>query len=149
MRRLIIAVLVMSGFVSLAHADSGLVQVESPYAVEKTMDRLEIAVKEKGMTIFARINHAEGAKKIGQKLRPTELLIFGNPKVGSKLMNCGQTAAIDLPQKMLAWQDQSGQVWLAYNDPDYLQARHGMGECGDVIGKIRKVLKAFSSKATE
>jgi uncharacterized protein (DUF302 family) len=100
------------------------------------------------MTVFMRINHAEGAQKVGKKLRPTELIIFGNPKVGAPLMQCGQSVAIDLPQKALIWQDEAGQVWLSYNDPKYLASRHGIKECGEVIKKIEKALGNFARMAT-
>ena len=90
--------------------ESGLISVKSSHDVKNTADRLENILKEKGMNVFGRINHAEGARKVGQELRPTELVIFGNPKVGTPLMQCGQTAAIDLPQKALIWQDEKGQA---------------------------------------
>ncbi len=111
------------------------------------MDRLEKTLLEKGMTVFIRINHAEGAKKVGKKLRPTELLIFGNPKVGTPLMQCSQSVAIDLPQKALIWEDESGQVWLSYNDPKYLVNRHSIKECDEIIKKIEKALENFARTA--
>ncbi len=147
MKRLVLALGVVLVSISIVHADSGLVSIKSSHSVGKTLDRLTSLLKEKGMTIFARIDHSEGAKKVGQELRPTELLIFGNPKIGSQLMRCGQTAAIDLPQKMVAWEDESGGVWLSYNDPEYVKARHGIHECGDVSDKIKKALGNFSQKA--
>jgi uncharacterized protein (DUF302 family) len=98
--------------------------------------------------VFIRINHAEGAQKVGKKLRPTELIIFGNPKVGTPLMQCGQSAGIDLPQKALIWQDEAGQVWLSYNDPKYLASRHSIKECGEIIKKIEKALGNFARMAT-
>jgi len=91
MRQIFLILLSIILTMSLAYADNGLVNVKSPYAVKKTTDRLETALKEKGMTIFARINHSEGAKKVGIDLPATELIIFGNPKVGSPLMNCNRT----------------------------------------------------------
>ncbi|MBL0714495.1 MAG: DUF302 domain-containing protein, partial [Desulfosarcina sp.] len=107
-----------------AYADSGLVNVQSTHTVAQTADRLETLLKEKGLRIFIRINHAAGAQKAGITLRPTELLIFGSPKVGAPLMARQQSIGIDLPQKMLIWEDAAGQVWLTYNNPDYLAARH-------------------------
>ena len=92
-------------------AEPGLNNLKSPHDVKNTADRLEAVLKEKGMTVFLRINHSKGARKVGEKLRPTELVIFGNPKVGTPLMQCSQTVAIDLPQKALIWQDEGGQVW--------------------------------------
>ena len=100
------------------------------------------------MTIFVRINHSEGAKKVGIDLPATELIIFGNPKVGSPLMNCNRTVGIDLPQKALIWKDENGQVWLSYNAPQYLAKRHDLKECMEVIKKVEKALSNFSKAAT-
>ncbi|MCP3896358.1 MAG: DUF302 domain-containing protein [Moraxella sp.] len=132
----------------MAIADNGLVSIKSSHDVRVTADRLEKTLKMKGMTVFARINHAEGAQKVGKKLRPTELIIFGNPKVGTPLMQCGQGVAIDLPQKALIWQDEAGQVWLSYNDPKYLAHRHSIKECDEIIKKIEKALGNFARMAT-
>jgi len=148
MRQIFLILLSIILTMSLAYADNGLVNVKSPYAVKKTTDRLETALKEKGMTIFARINHSEGAKKVGIDLPATELIIFGNPKVGSPLMNCNRTVGIDLPQKALIWKDENGQVWLSYNAPQYLAKRHDLKECMEVIKKVEKALSNFSKAAT-
>lgn len=99
------------------------------------------------MTVFERINHSKGAKSAGLELRPTEVVIFGNPKVGTPLMLCSQSVAIDLPQKMLIWQDQAGDVWLAYNDPGYLAKRHNIEGCDEVLGKISTALGNFAAAA--
>jgi uncharacterized protein (DUF302 family) len=135
-------------FASVTYADNGMINIKSSHDVKTTVDRLENILREKGMTVFIRINHAEGAQKVGKRLRPTELIIFGNPKVGTPLMQCGQSVAIDLPQKALIWQDESGQVWLSYNDPKYLASRHSIKECGEVIKKIEKALGNFARMAT-
>ena len=132
---------------SSAYAGDGIVSMKSPHDVKSTADRLEDILKQKGMTVFIRINHAEGAQKVGQELRPTEVIIFGNPKVGTPLMQCSQTAAIDLPQKALIWEDAKGQVWLSYNDPDYLVNRHGIRGCSEVIKKIQSALSNFAAAA--
>lgn len=124
----------------------GLIAVKSPHQVGDTLDRLEMLVTEKGMTVFARIDHAAGAAKAAMALRPTQLLIFGNPKGGTPFMVCAQTVAIDLPLKMLAWQDESGQVWLAYNDPVFLAERHGVRDC-PVVHKIARALAGFAALA--
>ena len=129
-------------------AEPGLINVKSSHDVKNTADRLENILKEKGMNVFLRINHTEGARKVGQELRPTELLIFGNPKVGTPLMQCSQTTAIDLPQKALVWQDESGQIWLTYNDPQYLATRHGIDGCKAVLDKVQNALKNFAKTAT-
>lgn len=127
-------------------AADGLVALKSPHAAKATMDRLETALKEKGLTIFARIDHAAGAAKIGKQLRATELLIFGNPQGGTPFMECSQTVGIDLPLKALVWQDESGQVWLGYNDPAYLATRHGVAQCPATAG-LKKALAGFAQQA--
>jgi uncharacterized protein (DUF302 family) len=104
----------------------GLTTVPSAHGVKDTIDRLESDVKSKGMTIFARVDHAAGAKAAGLALRPTELLMFGNAKGGTPLMQANQTIGIDLPLKALAWEDADGKVWLSYNEPAWLAARHAL-----------------------
>lgn len=148
MRQLLLTLISLFFSVSLASADNGLMSIKSSHDVKRTADRLENTLKEKGMTVFMRINHAEGAQKVGKKLRPTELVVFGNPKVGTPLMQCSQSVAIDLPQKALIWEDEAGQVWLSYNDPKYLANRHDMARCVDVIKKIEKALSNFAHAAT-
>jgi|TARA_B100000315_G_scaffold28113_1_gene23940 uncharacterized protein (DUF302 family) len=149
MRNLVLAVVILILFVLPVYADdNGLISLKSSYDVKTTIDRLESVLKEKGMTIFKRVNHTKGAKNVGLKLRPTELLIFGNPKVGTPLMQCEQSAAIDLPQKALAWEDGKGQVWLSYNNPDYIAERHNISGCEKVINKIKNALSKFTKKAT-
>ena len=130
-------------------ASNGLIISSSHYSVTETINRLETALKEKGMTIFIRIDHAAGAEKVDLKLRPTQLLIFGNPKVGTPLMLCEQTAAIDLPQKALAYEDENGQVWLADNDPTYMAKRHNIDGCEPAIQKVSNALANFTKAATE
>lgn len=129
-------------------ADQGLLSVKSPYAVDETLSRFERAVRDKGMTVFARIDHAAGAAGVGQELRPTQLLIFGNPQAGTPLMQSSQTAGIDLPMKALAWADADGQVWLSYNDPGYLAQRHDIGDRDALVEKMRQVLAELSAAAT-
>lgn len=138
--------LVFSATISLA-AD-GLTSIKSRYSAKETMDRVEEVVKSRGLNVFARIDHAAGASKIGKSLRPTELLIFGNPQGGTPLMECAQTLGIDLPLKALVWQDLDNQVWLSYNDPEYLAKRHGVGDC-KIVGNLRKALASISGAATE
>ena len=149
MRNIISSLIFILVFAPLASADPGLINVKSSHDVKNTANRLETVLNEKGMTIFLRVDHAEGARKAGKKLRPTELVIFGNPKVGAPLMQCGQTVAIDLPQKALIWQDESGQVWLTYNDPQYLATRHGIDACKAVLDQVQNALKNFAQTATQ
>lgn len=148
-RILIVLALFCSLCVPAVYAGEGLVNVKSSHTVKETADRLESLLREKGMTLFARIDHAEGAKKVGEQLRPTEVVIFGNPKVGTPFMRCGQSVAIDLPQKALIWEDKSGRVWFTYNDPRYLATRHKITGCEEVIQKISKALDVFASGATK
>jgi len=149
MRRLILGIISVFLFSSFAvAADNGLVSIESSHNVKETADRLQNILQKKGMTLFDRIDHAAGAEKVGKKLRPTELVIFGNPKVGTPLMQCGQTMAIDLPQKALIWEDETGQVWFSYNEPGYLAKRHNTQGCLKVIKKVQNVLTNFASAAT-
>lgn len=132
---------------TLSLAADGLITVKSPHTVKDTVDRFEAAAKGKGLNIFLRVDHAAGAQKVGKVLRPTELLVFGNPQGGTPLMECAQSAGIDLPLKALAWQDASGQVWLAYNDPQFLVDRHGGRDCGPVAQNLRKTLEVLAQEA--
>jgi len=106
----------------------GLVTIQCRFGVTETIDRLAEAVKRAGLLVFARIDHAAGAREVGASLRPTELLIFGHAKGGTPLMQDRQLAGIDLPIKALAWEDEQGKVWLSYNDAQWLAERHGLGE---------------------
>jgi uncharacterized protein (DUF302 family) len=105
--------------------DNGIINVLSRYSVPDTLARLQGVLKEKGMMVFALVDHSGEAAKAGLEMRPTQLLIFGSPKGGTPLMVAAPSLAIDLPLKALAWQDEKGQVWLSYNSPEYLQQRHG------------------------
>lgn len=129
-----------------AWAADGLVAVKSPLSAKATMDRYEAIAKERGLVIFARIDHAAGAEKIGKTLRPTEVLIFGNPQGGTPFMECAQSVGIDLPLKVLVWQDGAGQVWLGYNDPVYLAKRHEAAQCSAVEG-LGKALSGLAQAA--
>lgn len=131
-----------------AFAADGLVTVPSAHAPKVTLDRLEAVLKEKGLTIFLRVDHAAGAAKIGKTLRPTELLVFGNPQGGTPFMECAQSVGIDLPLKALAWQDAAGKNFLGYNDPRFLAARHGVATC-PVAENLRKALESFAAAATK
>ena len=131
-----------------ALAAESLISVESHYSVKKTADRFENILANKGLTIFARINHSENASNVNLDLTPTEVVIFGNPKVGTPLMQCSKTVAIDLPQKALFWEDNKGQVWLSYNNPEALKERHGIKGCDQLVTKISHVLGRLSEAAT-
>jgi uncharacterized protein (DUF302 family) len=148
MYRLVSVIIILLSITSIAYGEAGLSTIKSPHSVMETMDRLESSVQEKGMQVFVRIDHAKGAQQTGQELRPTELLIFGNPKAGTPLMQCQQQVAIDLPQKILVWEDTDGQVWLTYNDPGYLARRHSISGCDEVLEKISQALNNLAKNAT-
>jgi uncharacterized protein (DUF302 family) len=132
-----------------AMAAQGLTTIQSSHTPQETMNRLEAAVKAKGMTVFARIDHAAGAAAVGLPLRPTEVLIFGNAKAGTPLMQSVQTIGIDLPLKALVWQDASGRTWLSWNDPAWLAKRHEPGgEIATVVGNMTAALDAVTKAAT-
>jgi len=122
-----------------AMAADGLITIRSSLGPKETMSRLEAEVRAKGMTVFARVDHAAGAAEVGLPLRPTEVLIFGNPKGGTPLMQAAQTVGIDLPLKILVWQDVSGTTWVSYNDPAWLAQRHGLG------AEVEPTVKALSA----
>ena len=148
MHRLTFVLVMLLFSASQATADTGFINVKSNHSVKETADRLETVLKQKGMTVFTRINHAAGAKRVGKILRPTELIIFGNPKVGAPLMQCSQTVGLDLPQKALIWEDEAGLVWFSYNDPVYLDKRHGLAKCSQVLKKVENALRNFAIAAT-
>ncbi len=133
-----------------AMAADGLTTIPSSFGPKETMDRLETEIKAKGMTVFARINHAAGAAEVGLPLRPTELLIFGGAKAGTPLMQANQTIGIDLPLKALVFEDAAGKVWLSYNDPRWLAQRHGLGAAVDpTVDAVAAALNAVTTKATK
>ena len=132
----------------MAVAAEGLITIQSHYGPKETMQRLEAAVKAKGFTVFAHIDHSAQAAQVSLNLLPTDLLIFGNPKGGTPLMQRNQTIGIDLPLKALVWQDEKGTTWLSYNDPEWLVQRHG-GALGteDTVRAISDTLKALAASA--
>jgi uncharacterized protein (DUF302 family) len=107
-------------------AGDGIISKESKFSVSETLDRVDALLRSKGIKIFVRVDHSGEAEKAGLKMPPTQLLIFGNPKVGTPVMLAAPTAAIDLPLKALAWRDGDGKVWLSYNDPEYLKKRYSL-----------------------
>lgn len=120
----------------------GLITIPSVYTAKETMDRVQAEVKSRGMSVFARVDHAAGAQQAGLALRPTELLVFGAAKGGTPLMQQAQTAGIDLPLKMLGWEDAGHRVWLSYNDPAWIASRHGIGDAA------RPVVEALTTLLT-
>lgn len=127
----------------------GLIICLSSHGPDETMDRLVAAVTERGMAILARIDQAGAAAKVGIELRPTEVMLFGNPKAGTPLMQAAQTIGIDLPLRALVWQDADGKTWLAYNDPKWLAERHGISAGMErTLGAMADVLAAIAKAAT-
>ena len=130
-------------------AADGLITLPSNYGPKETMDRLEAEIRARGTVVFARVDHAAGAAQVGLSLRPTEVLIFGNAKAGTPLMQAEQTIGIDLPLKALVWQDANGKVWLSYNAPSGLAQRHGLpAGTKAMIDTMADGLRGLASKAT-
>ncbi len=150
LRWLIASLLLLNSvhFQVLAEDSDGVIRIKSMHNVAATADKLGVTLVAKGMTIFKRISHSDGAANAGLDLRSTELVIFGNPVVGTPLMQCAQLAGLDLPQKALVYEDEAGMVWFAYNDPKYIAQRHDITGCDEVVDKISKALNDFAQAAT-
>ena len=133
-----------------ARADNaGIVVVPSNHSVSKTADKLASVLTSKGITVFARVDHAAGAQKVGKSLRPTQLIIFGNPKLGTPLMESNQKIGLDLPLKALVYQAADSKTYISYNDPSYLAKRHGIGDRDKVFAKMTGALKNFTAAAAK
>ncbi len=130
-------------------SEDDVIKKKSNQDVATTVDRLQEIVTEKGITVMARVDHAKNAETAGMELRPTQLLIFGNPKLGTRLMQANQQIGLDLPMKVLVWEDADGQVWIAYVDPEELAERHGIPEDHEVVQKLKKALDAFTGAAAK
>lgn len=126
----------------------GLTSIRSSFGPKKTMDRLQAEIRAQGMTVFARIDHAAGAAEVGLTLQPTELIIFGNARGGTPLMQSAQTVGIDLPLKALVWEDAGGQTWLSYNEPSWIAQRHNIADAEPVVSKMAAGLSAISKPVT-
>jgi uncharacterized protein (DUF302 family) len=131
-------------FIIQKHA--GIVDRPSSHSVDETVERLKKILEAKGITLFALVDHSGGAEKVGMKMRPTKLLIFGNPKGGTPLMLAAPSIALDLPLKILVWEDNDGKVWVSYNSPQYLKERHGVPQ--DLLPNI-SVVETLAAKAGE
>ena len=125
----------------------GLVTLQSNHSVKDTADKLVSIIESKGMKVFARVDHQKNAQGIDLTLRPTQVIMFGNPTAGTPLMNCEQSVAIDLPQKILISEDADKKVWLSYNHPEYLKTRHNIKGCDTEIANIAKALNSVSKAA--
>lgn len=129
------------------NAKKGLVTMQSNHSVQDTADKLVEIIEAKGMKVFAQVDHQKNASAANLSLRPTQVIMFGNPRAGTPLMNCEQTVAIDLPQKILISEDPQQKVWLSYNDPSYLKERHNIEGCDTNISNISKVLSTIGQEA--
>jgi uncharacterized protein (DUF302 family) len=125
----------------------GLTTVPSRFGPKETMDRLATEIQAREMKVFARIDHAAGAAEVGLTLRPTELIIFGNARGGTPFMQSVQTVGIDLPLKVLVWEDAAGKTWLSYNEPSWIARRHGLRNAEQVVSKMGAALSAIARKA--
>src|ERR1700675_4190121 len=125
----------------------GLTTIASNFGPKETMDRLEAEIRARGMTVFARIDHAGGAALVGLKLASTELIIFGNARGGTPLMQSAQTVGIDLPLKALVWEDTAGKTWISYNEPSWIAQRHTVANAESVVSKMAAALSAMSKAA--
>jgi uncharacterized protein (DUF302 family) len=147
--RITVVLVLLASLVPAANAAGGGITVtRSAHDVNETINRLEAALRAKGITIFARIDHAANAKRVDISLRPEQLLIFGNPKLGSPLMQSNAMVGLDLPLKALAWEDADGKVWLAYTDPKTIAARYRIEDRSALIDKMTGALKNFAATAT-
>jgi len=149
MRKSWIPVLLVMAAVNAFAGGNGLITKPSRHSVPETMDRLVAVLQSKGMTVFDRIDHAAAAQKAGLSMRPSQVLIFGNPKGGTPLMVAAPTAAIDLPLKALAWEDADGKVWLSYNAMAWIKERHAIRGEDEAIAGMEKALDALTGKALE
>jgi len=150
-KSLLLVILFLSLFStqSLSFAEpTGLISKQSNFNVTQTIDKLEAILIKKGITVITRWSHSDRANAVGINLRPTELILFGNPKLGSHMFTSQQTAGIDLPLKALAWEDEKGKVWLSYNDPAYITQRHGINDRQKIAVKMTDALNKFTNIAT-
>ena len=145
--RLVIATLVLLLTAASAHAQA-LVVRESRFSVKETLDRLAAELEKRGMKVSARIDHAAGAKTVGMDMPPTEVVMFGNPRLGTPLMLSAASIAIDLPMRMAAWQDKAGKVWIGYTAPDMLKQRHGIADRDEQFQAMAGALDGLAKAAS-
>lgn len=147
-RSLLLAVVLMLTAQPSWAQDNGLITKRSSFGVGETLDRLEALFADRGIGVAARVDHAAAAEQVGLELAPTQVLIFGNPNLGTPLMQSNRTIGIDLPLKVLAWEDESGEVWIAYNDPDFLANRHAIADREEGFAQMGKALDGLTTAAT-
>ena len=145
--RLLVALLSLSLMIMPALSDDGMIVRPSKYSVKETVDRLILALKERGIVPAARVDHAAGAKSAGMELRPTELLLFGNPKLGTPLIIANQRIGIDLPMRVLVWEDPQKAVWIGYVEPETLKKRYEIGGQDGGFNAMKSALEGFAAAA--
>lgn len=143
----VVLLLLLCGLGTVARAED-IVRKPSDFGVGETLDRLEAIVKEKGFTVFVRVDHAKGAESVGKSLPASQVLIFGNPRVGTELMSANAAAGLDLPIRVAAWEDAEGAVWVAYNAPTWVARRHEITERDDVVARMTGALQKLTDAAT-
>lgn len=143
----LLAIVVLSSLLSTSAVGEPLVALESKFAVKETIDRLAATLESRGVSVIARVDHAAGAKAAGMDLPPTEVLIFGNPKLGTPLMQSDPQIGVDLPMKVLSWQDKAGKVWIGYVAPSTLKTRFGIADRDDVFQSMTKALQGLTKTA--
>lgn len=146
MKKSLLAVALLILTLPGANAADGLDVVESRHDMATTIERLHGVLEDAGMNVLTEVDHAAGADNAGMDLPPTHLVVFGNPEVGTRLMQCDRSVAIDLPMKALIWED-DGTVYVGYNSADYLAQRHGLKDCEDIIEQVGQALDRFASHA--
>jgi uncharacterized protein (DUF302 family) len=149
MRFILILTALVLAMPAFARANAGMVTKRSPHTVAETLDRLQEVLESKGIGVFQRVDHAANAEKAGLTLPPTQLLIFGNPKLGTPLMQANRKIGVDLPMKALAWEDEDGQVWLGYVKPEELKDRHDIDGHDEIFDKMTGALDAMTNAALE
>jgi len=151
MRKILIAAMValLAGATQVQAQSQGVVVKQSAFSVKETLDRLEKVFEQKGIRVFARIDHQAGANRINKELAPAQVLIFGNPKIGTPLMQSNIVAGLDLPMKALAYQDDTGKVFLVYNHPGYLNRRHGIKDRNRLAQTVSRILINLTDQATK
>ncbi len=135
-------------FIATSALADGLVKIQSKFGVKETLDRLTITLGERGIKVAARVDHAAGAKAAGMELAPAEVLMFGNPKLGTPLMQSNPEIGIELPMKVIVWQDKAGKVWLGYTPPDTLKTRYGITDQDEAFTTMRSALEGLSKGAS-
>jgi len=148
-KRFLFAGFFLATMLPAAHAVDGMMTMQSAHSVPDTVTRLEKGLSGAGFKIFARVDHGAGAKSVNMPLPPTELLIFGNPKGGTALMQSQRTVGIELPLKYLVWQDANGKVMVGWNDPAWFTQRHGIDDKAPVVAKVQGALKKFATEASK